>query len=114
MLQRQMFTATLRGNTEYIFRQSIMGSVGHIVVDGTEYTAALENEDLRTTLRIDTWCGRNYKYSNYSSVSQRSGIVRNACEYCFTEYDPDERPEQKSKRDNAKYERKLHQDSFPF
>lgn len=91
------FTGNLKGQEEHIFRQSVMGSIGHIVTNYEDYLPWLANGI--GELRIQTWCGRDYKYNEkYSSMDGRNGVVRNACEYCFTEYDPDERTEERSKQ----------------
>ncbi len=78
----------LKGHKEYIFRQSVLGSVGHIAVDHDDYDQAWRDDDF-SLLRIDTWCGKNLKYGTNSEMSIRTNGVRNACEYCFVEYDPD-------------------------
>lgn len=91
-----MFTGNLKGIEEHIFRQSVMGSIGHIVTNYDDFMAWVVSGP--TEMRIETYCGRNYKYNtNYSSMDGRNGVVRNACEYCFTEYDPDERREERRK-----------------
>lgn len=97
------FTGNLKGNSEHIFRQSVMGGIGHIVTNYEDFLGwfiDLYNDDVPAyEMRIETWCGRNYKYNEkYSSMDGRNGVVRNACEYCFTEYDPDEWTEERSKQ----------------
>lgn len=110
-----MFTASLKGEKEYIFRQSVMGSVGHISSYPDEYLAALSDPAKSAVLYIDTWCGRSYKFNPlYSSMTLRNGVVRNACEYCFTEYDPDERPERREKRDSKRADEKVYNSKLPF
>jgi hypothetical protein len=79
----------LKGHKEYIFRQSIFGSVGHIAVDHADYDQSFQDDDF-SLLRIDTWCGKNLKYGTSSEMSVRTNGVRNACEFCFVEYDPDD------------------------
>ena len=91
MSRFDQYYGRLLGNFEWIFRQSEQGSVGHIVVDATEYLEAWNTGEGRDTLRIDTWCGRNYKFNATYSVMKRTNAgVRNACEYCFVEYDPND------------------------
>lgn len=76
-----------------------MGSIGHIVINYSEFLDWIREDDFNIEFRVDTWCGRNYKYNpNYSSMDGRNKVVRNACEYCFTEYDPDEWTEERSKQ----------------
>lgn len=109
-----MYTANLRQETEYIFRQSVMGSVGHIASYPDDYLQRLIDGN-HNELRIDTWCGRNYKFNDvYSSMTKRSGVVRNACEYCFMEYDPDERPERRDTREAKRRTAKTYNDNLPF
>ncbi len=110
-----MFVGTLKGSEEYIFRQSVLGGIAHIAVDTEDYEIALRDESKRENLYIATWCGREYKYNpKYSSMMKRNGVVRNACEYCFTEYDPDERPDRKAAKQEERRKRKVYQDNLPF
>src|ERR1035437_6465927 len=83
------YYGNLRGHKEYVFRQSILGSEAHIAVDATEWEQAWVDGDF-ANLRIDTWCGKNLKYGTNSMISIRTAGVRNACEYCFVEYAPED------------------------
>lgn len=99
----------LKGHKEYIFRQSDFGGIAHIAVDATEYLAACLDVNLQSTLRIDTWCGRNYKYGSSSIMEQRDAGVKNACEYCFVEYEPEEEVNERSNR-----AREVYSSDLPF
>lgn len=105
-----MYYGHLKGHLEYIFRQSDYGGIGHIAVNPGEYLTAWSSDDLLTSLRIDTWCGRNYKYGSSSTMTPRSTGVRNACEFCFVEYVPEEEEYDKEERDY----RKVYQRNIPF
>src|ERR1035437_6141847 len=87
-LSQLKYYGQLKGHKEYIFRQSVYGSEGHIAVDHEDYDQSFRDDDY-SLLRIDTWCGKNLKYGSYSEMSVRTTGVRNACESCFVEYDPD-------------------------
>ena len=90
-ISRKMYYGHLRGNPEYLFKQSTLGGVSHILIDATEVLEAFAaGPPFPDNLRVDTWCGRNYKYGSYSNIIQRDGSVRNGCEYCFVEYSPEE------------------------
>lgn len=107
-----MFYFNLKGNEEDLFRQGMAGPE-HIVLNGYEFweiwDAAIANnrEGTYTNLRFDTLCGRNLKYNDeYSRFRSHSGPIRNCCEYCATEYEPDgptykERAADKYKRDSG-------------
>lgn len=86
------FTGNLHGKTEYIFRQG-MGREAHIILNLTDYQNALHTNNY-SNLRVDTLCGKNLKYSDHetygSTIGPRDRVVRNACEYCFTEWEPDD------------------------
>lgn len=85
----EKYNAHLKGREEYIFRQTY-GAVGHIAISSAEY------RQLRMSgggdLHIVTWCGKNLKYGSYSTMEPRHASIRNACEYCFVEYSPQEEP----------------------
>ena len=109
-----MFYGYLKGHEEYLFKQSSFGGVYHIIIDASEYLAwiadgidGLPNPELR----VDTWCGRNYKYGEYSNITKKDNGVRNACEYCFVEYDPEDQVEQKQEADRT---RKVLHGDLPF
>lgn len=104
-----MYYGHLQGNKEYLFKQSSFGGVWHIVVDATEYIEAFAKDQL-SSLRIDTWCQRNYKYSTYSEMTVRDAGVRNACEYCFVEYEPEDRAIER----RARNQREVLEGGLPF
>lgn len=97
MVSLQMYTANLRHSTEYIYRQSVMGAVGHIALNPDDVPNSPADN-----IRIDTLCGKNLKYGTYSSLAKRSGVVRNACVDCFTVWEPEE-DEQEVKRTTRSY-----------
>ena len=84
-----MFSANLRGNEESLFKPGVIG-VEHIVLNADDYWERFYTDEQNFDgLRIDTYCGRNLKFnSNYSRFRKHAGLVRNACEYCFTEWEP--------------------------
>src|ERR1017187_174923 len=93
------FTGNFKKHEAWIFRQSDFGGVAHIVVDPSvqDFLEAWANGG-SDTLRIDTWCGRNYKFNqDHSRMERRDGVVRNACEYCFVEYDPEDQVERRER-----------------
>jgi len=109
----------LNGNEEYTFKQSSFGGVRHILVDATEFLECLTSGMLEqhmkvSELRVDTWCGRNYKYGPYSNIRKDNGGVRNACEYCFVEYDPEDKVEQRRERARTKERRQVSSSDLPF
>lgn len=108
------FTGNLKNTLPgWIFRQSAFGSIGHIAVDPSvdDYLQAWANGG-SDELRIDTWCGRNYRFNpDYSRMEKRAGVVRNACEYCFVEYDPED---QVGRSREAKAQRTLREGDLPF
>ena len=108
------FSGNLHGNEEYIFRQSVMGAVGHIVNNYDDIHRLMTTD---AEIRVDTLCGKNLKYGSYSSIDLRSKVVRNACEYCFTEWDVDERTEEsravKQRRVEANNQREI-DSGLPF
>lgn len=81
----------LKGVEEWIYKQSSMGGVNHIAISGDEYEAAITSPPPHPELRIDTWCGKNLKYGSMSSMIKRDAGIRNCCEYCAIEYDPEDR-----------------------
>ena len=86
----KQFTGNLKGNQEYIFRQTVMGSIAHLITNPDDYLSIDWNQLEPITRRMLTVCGKDLKYNEkYSVVERREGIVRNACEYCFTEYEPE-------------------------
>ena len=99
-----------------------MGSVGHIANDPVDVLEALVVGPPYPELRVYTVCGRDYKYGTMSSLYPRDAAVRNACEYCFVEYDPEDQVEQRrqerAKRqelaDAIKSGRKVPLDDLPF
>src|ERR1035437_1200940 len=105
-LSQLTYHGQLKGHKEHIFRQSIFGSVGHIAVDHDDYDRSWRDNDF-ALLRIDTWCGKNLKYGANSEMSVRATGVRNACEYCFVEYDPDDTGE-------PQWYDKVYQSDLPF
>ncbi len=116
-----MYYGHLRGNSEYLFKQSMMGGVSHILIDASEVLDALAaGPPFPDNLRVDTWCGRNYKYGSYSNIIQRDGSVRNACEYCFVEYSPEEtnrneyRRKEAERRASAQANREVSPSDLPF
>lgn len=107
-----MYYGHLNGHEEYVFKQSSMGGLYHIAVDGTEFEETLASGKLgQIELRIDTWCGRNYKYGDYSIMTKKDGGVRNACEYCFVEYEPEDKVE---RRHEASRRRQVPTGDLPF
>lgn len=106
---------TLQKHREYIFRQSMMGSVAHIAIDHDEVLAiisALRHGNTEAILRLSTWCGKSLKYGSQSNLSERTGSIRNACEFCFIEwYDP-EHPKDDIER--PKGPDKVHYGDLPF
>lgn len=102
----------LRGVEEWIFKQSSMGGVNHIAIDGSEYEQAIVTPpEERAELRIDTWCGKNYKYGSMSSMIKRNAGIRNCCEYCAIEYDPED---QVGRNREAKARRQVLSGDLPF
>lgn len=106
-----MYYGNLRRHKEYIFRQSSFGSEGHIAIDASEFLHYLQEGPPYPELRIDTWCGKNLKYGNYSNLTERNAGVRNACEYCFVEYDPED---QVATRKAKRAERKISESDLPW
>ena len=100
------FTGHLRGNPEYVFRQSSMGGAAHIICNADDITEALIANDDRE-IRVDTFCRRNYKYGSMSAFERREGIVRNGCEICFTEWEPNERTAARRRETNRREEERL-------
>ncbi len=106
------YSGHLRGRTEYIFRQSVMGSVGHIAIDGADIELqTMYHEPDSGAIRVLTYCGRNLKYGNYSTIGARNGPIRNACEDCFVQYSPDERNADERR---IRYQAEVSQDDLPF
>ncbi len=101
----------LNGHEEYLFKQSSFGGVYHIITDATEFLTWFAISMPKQELRIDTWCGRNYKYGEYSNITKRNNGVRNACEYCWVEYDPEDQVEQ---RREEKRTREIFHSDLPF
>lgn len=85
------YTGNLRGIEEVIFRQG-MGREGHITLNIEDYLYALR-ADAWANLRIQTLCGKSLKYQVHetygSTIGPRTKVIRNACEYCFTEWEPE-------------------------
>lgn len=107
------FTGHFKGTEAWIFRQSDYGSIAHIAVDPSvqDYLDAWMSGG-SDTLRIDTWCGRNYKFNpDHSRMEKRNGVVRNACEYCFVEFDPED---QVGTRERTTRERATRESDLPF
>lgn len=105
------YTGNLKGTVAWVFRQSVYGSVGHLVTDATEYLEAWSNGGSET-LRINTWCRKSYKFnSQYSKMEKRSNAIRNACEYCFVEFDPED---QVGKRREASKRKQVAESDLPF
>ena len=103
-----MFTGHLQGPQEYIFRQSYVGGMAHIICNADDITAYLAT-GYEGEIRVETYCRRNYKYGTWSVFERKDSVVRNACEYCFTEYEPDERIEAR-----RRYTERQNDESFPF
>jgi hypothetical protein len=108
-----MYYGHLRGNSEMLFKQSDYGGVFHIAVDPSDALEAIKRNDQIAELRIDTYCGRNLKYGAYSVLKEANAGVRNACEFCFIEYEPEEKVERKAKsREDQRNQ--VHHDQLPF
>lgn len=90
-----MFYFNLKDNEEDQFRQGMAG-VWHIALNGYEYWDRMEDAKRKRqepnfeNLFFDTLCGRRLRFNNsYSSFRKQSGPIRNCCEYCATEYEPE-------------------------
>ena len=85
------YVANLKGITEYIFRQG-WGAPAHIITNIQDYLDALQSQ-FANELRVDTLCGKNLKYSTHevygSTIGKRNGSVRNACDDCFLQWEPE-------------------------
>jgi hypothetical protein len=108
-----MYYANLRGNKEWLFRQSSFGGPEHIILDASEYlTMFFSNPQTFHKIKLDTYCGRSLTYNpDYSHMREHDGAIRSACEYCFTEYEPETWEKVKGDLD-AK--RRKNFDGFPF
>ena len=109
-----MVAFNLRGQEEWIFRQSYMGGDQHIALNAWEYEDMLAAHEFKV-LRIQTYCGKDLKYNpNWSSMEKRSNICRRMCIFCATEYERTPPEEKKRERTFSGSEIVYYKDDLPF
>lgn len=109
----------LKGEEEWLFKQSYLGGDEHIVLNFGEYEERFAIDPKNLTglngYRVQTYCGRDLKFNpNWSTVRKHSGILRRGCVFCFTERERAKVERPRKERTFSGSEIEYYEDDLPF